>query len=189
MENKGVMKEALPHRRGEQVKVPEVPFHNLILGAIREIAKKEPNKVAFVHYDNPTIPNITYSQVQEQCQKLSRFLTDEKLLHKGQISAICLPNSYHFAVYFLGVAAVGGVTTGFSHKAKPSDWIYQLNNSEARVLLTNKDVFGKMRRVFSQLKFLKVSIALQYPKVFIIFGPSSYWTHNRTKLLYNQKFG
>ncbi|CAD5209809.1 unnamed protein product [Bursaphelenchus okinawaensis] len=152
--------EARPNRRGTVVNVPEVPFHYLILGAINDIAKNDPELVAFNHYDNPDIPNITYAEVKSQCQKLSRFFTHEKMLHKGEVAAICLPNSYHFAVYFLGVASVGGVTTGFSHKAKPSDWVYQLNNSESRVLLTNKHVFKNLRKVFGQLRYLKNVILL-----------------------------
>ncbi|MFW9827207.1 MAG: AMP-binding protein [Candidatus Thorarchaeota archaeon] len=99
-----------------------------------------------------------FKEILEHSQKLATFL-QKNGLNKGEVLAICLPNSpqYLFSVYATYMA--GGVVTGLSPLLSPEEMVYQMKDSGAKFLVTmdvlHEKVFSK---IYDRLNDLKVII-------------------------------
>jgi long-chain acyl-CoA synthetase len=101
---------------------------------------------------------FTFKEILDYSQKLATFL-QKNGLSKGDVLAVCLPNSpqYLFSVYATYMA--GGVVTGLSPLLSPEEMVYQMKNSGAKFLVTmdilHEKVFSK---IYDRLPDLKVVI-------------------------------
>jgi long-chain acyl-CoA synthetase len=101
---------------------------------------------------------FTFKDILDYSQRLATFL-QKNGLGKGDVLAICLPNSvqYLFSVYATYMA--GGVVTGLSPLLSPEEMVYQMKDSGAKFLVTmdilHEKVFSK---IYDRLTDLKVVI-------------------------------
>ncbi|WKX94827.1 hypothetical protein Q1695_011804 [Nippostrongylus brasiliensis] len=114
------------------VEIPSIPFHETVLGALREHMKSD-QKIAFVCAENQA--EITYKTVYDTSHAVSSFL--QKNNFQRDVACAVLPNHWAWAPFFLGVAMNGGALTGISPMATEYELKRQLVDSEAKVVLTN----------------------------------------------------
>jgi len=99
-----------------------------------------------------------FKEILEYCQRFATFL-QRNGLNKGDVLAICLPNSpqYLFSVYSTYIA--GGTITGLSPLLSPEEMVYQMKDSGAKFLVTmdilHEKVFSK---IYDRLNDLKVIV-------------------------------
>jgi long-chain acyl-CoA synthetase len=101
---------------------------------------------------------FTFKEILDYSQKLATFL-QKNGLDKGDVLAVCLPNSpqYLFSVYATYIA--GGAVTGLSPLLSAEEMVYQMKDSGAKFLVTmdilHEKVFSK---IYDRLTDLKVVI-------------------------------
>ena len=99
-----------------------------------------------------------YKEILEHSQKFATFL-QKNGFEKGDVLAICLPNTpqYLFSAYAAYIA--GGVVTGCSALLSPEEMAYQMKDSGAKFLVTmdilHEKVFSK---IYDRLDNLKVIV-------------------------------
>ncbi|MFX1390930.1 MAG: AMP-binding protein [Promethearchaeota archaeon] len=102
--------------------------------------------------------SFLFKEILEHSQRLATFL-QKNGMSKGDVLAVCLPNSpqYLFSVYATYIA--GGVVTGLSPLLSPEEMVYQMKDSGAKFLVTmdilHEKVFSK---IYNRLNDLKVII-------------------------------
>ena len=108
-----------------------------------------------IHFMDRT---FLFEEILEHSQRLATFL-QKNGMNKGDVLAICLPNSpqYLFTVY--GTYIAGGTVTGCSPLLSPEEIVYQMKDSGAKFLVTmdilHEKVFSKL---YDRLNDLKVII-------------------------------
>ena len=111
------------------VTVPEVPFTEHIFQRAQKLA----DKPAII--DGPTGRALTYGQLVEAIKKTAAGLA-QRGFKKGDVFAIYLPNLPEYAVAFHAVARLGGVNTTINPLYTADELAKQLNDSQAKYLLT-----------------------------------------------------
>ena len=125
------------------------------LGTILVNAMKQyPDRIGFYFMER----EFTYKEILESSQRFATFL-QKNGLQKGDVVAINLPNSpqYLFSVY--GTYIAGGTSSGLSPLLSETEMEYQLNDSEAKFVVT-MDIIHEKRfsKIISKLPKLKVMI-------------------------------
>ncbi|TFG13639.1 MAG: AMP-dependent synthetase [Promethearchaeota archaeon] len=125
------------------------------LGTILVNAMKQyPDRIGFYFMER----EFTYKEILESSQRFATFL-QKNGLQKGDVVAINLPNSpqYLFTVY--GTYIAGGTSSGLSPLLSETEMEYQLNDSEAKFVVT-MDIIHEKRfsKIISKLPKLKVMI-------------------------------
>lgn len=104
--------------------------HDLIL----ESSRRWPGKTALV--DASIDRRITYSEYGALVESLSRGLISAGL-KPGEVVAIFLPNSWEFCVAYHAITLAGGIPTLLNPSYRDREFHYQLENSNAVVLITD----------------------------------------------------
>ena len=68
---------------------------------------------------------------------------------------ICLPDCPQFFASYFGAMKIGAVPEPVSTTALPQDYRYYLNHSGANALLTHQDLAPNIKRVHSELHYLR----------------------------------
>ncbi|KAI6171714.1 hypothetical protein M3Y98_00892800 [Aphelenchoides besseyi] len=172
----------LPHRVGPKADVPEVPFHALFLQLINAQIQQNPERIAFIHDDNPNLPTVTFKQLLESSLSFAHFIQSESLVQRGDIAAISLPSSWHYVLSIIGMPANGAVLSGFSYRATIGEFVlstlfkfaftdealHQLRDSGAVVLMTTVENYQRLSAIFDKLPNLRSIILLktrEYSKI------------------------
>jgi acyl-CoA synthetase (AMP-forming)/AMP-acid ligase II len=121
-----------------EVSIPDVPLHELVLGA----AEGYGDKPALI--DGPSGRTLTYAQLVEAVRRVAAGLA-ERGFRKGDAFAIWLPNAPEYAVAFYGVSLAGGVSTTANPLYTADELANQLNDSQARFLLTAPPLLERAR--------------------------------------------
>jgi len=87
----------------------------------------------------------TFSDFEMHVNAFANFLVDQGLT-KGDRVAIHLPNSPQYMIALFGTFYAGCVATGMSFLLKPTEIIYQLKDSGAKVLVTLDAFYEEMVR-------------------------------------------
>lgn len=111
------------------IDIPETDLCSVVLSRVDELG----DKPALV--DGPTGRTLSYNQLDRQIKHLATGL-NQRGFKKGDVFAIFIPNAPEYAVVFLGVAAIGGISTTVNSLYSSTDLIHQFNDSNARFLLT-----------------------------------------------------
>jgi len=112
------------------------------------------DKIGFYFMDRA----FRFKEILEYSQKFATYL-QKSGMKKGDILAICLPNTpqYLFAIY--GTLIAGGTVTGCSPLLSPDEIVYQMNDSGAKFLVTLDIVHEKIfSNIYNRLPHLKVII-------------------------------
>jgi acyl-CoA synthetase (AMP-forming)/AMP-acid ligase II len=113
----------------QDVEIPEVSLADLVL----ESARERGDKPALI--DGPSGRTITYAEFAVGVQLMAAGLAGRGL-GKGDVFAIYSPNVPEYAVAFHGVAKAGGTVTTINPLYTVEELTFQLNDSQARYLLT-----------------------------------------------------
>ena len=122
-----------------------------------EALTRFPDKPA-CYFMERTIP---YNEIWDYIQRFATFL-QKNGLEKGDVVAINIANSPQFLIAQFGTWIAGGVTSGCSPLLSDEELTYQLNDSEAKFILTMDIIFDKIlckKGILDNLPKLKTVIA------------------------------
>ncbi|HLI72189.1 MAG TPA: benzoate-CoA ligase family protein [Ktedonobacteraceae bacterium] len=97
---------------------------------------------------------FTYAQVAELANRVGNGLRDLGIEQEQRV-ALLLLDSPEFAAGFFGGMKIGAVPVAMNTSLRPTDYVYMLNDSRAKVLLISAEVWPAVQSVQSDLKYLK----------------------------------
>lgn len=99
-----------------------------------------------------------FKEILEYSQKFATFL-QKNGLNKGDVLAICLPNSPQYLLSVYGTYIAGGTVTGCSPLLSPEEMAYQIKDSGAKFLVTMDILHEKIfSKIYDRLPDLKVIV-------------------------------
>ena len=99
--------------------------------------------------DGPSGRTLTYGQLYQGIQSCARGLNQRGFI-KGDVFAIYCPNLPEYAIAFYGVAMLGGINTTINPLYTADELKRQLNDANAKYLLTVPAFLEKAREAASQ---------------------------------------
>ena len=115
-------------------------LHNAVLSACARF----PAKTAIVDTSTPEVPlRITYAQYGELVHRLARRFVACGI-RPGDFIAIFLPNSWEFAAAYHAATLAGAATTMLNPSYREREVRYQLENSGAKILITDATLIAGM---------------------------------------------
>ena len=120
------------------VNIPDQPLTDVVLGKAAERA----DDVALV--DGITGRTLTFGGLLEQVRSVAAGLA-ELGIRKGDVVALCSPNSPEFAVVFHAVARLGAIVTTANPANTRQELAFQLNDAGAKLLITTAALLEKAR--------------------------------------------
>ena len=133
----------------KSIPYPEVPLPQLL----RDTAKKHPDHVALIFEDY----KITYRELDELVDRFATALHDLGI-SKGDVVALFLPNIPQFVITYYGILRVGGIVTAINPLYKEREVEYQLNNAEAKAIVTLDILYPTVKKVWKKTKVKSVII-------------------------------
>ena len=108
--------------------------------------------------DRPAIrtekETLTYAQLAEQANRAGNGLAAMGVEMENRV-ALLLYDSPEFAATFFGAIRLGAVAVPFNTQLRPQDYLYLLNDSRARVLVAEADLWGEIASLRRQMPFLR----------------------------------
>ena len=103
-------------------------------------ANKTPNAVAIVFEGK----QLTYKDLNEKANQLARYLREEKNIKPNDIVGVMLPRSLELIPTLIGVLKSGACYIPIDPTYPEKRIEYMLENSDAKILITNEELFEKM---------------------------------------------
>jgi Acyl-CoA synthetases (AMP-forming)/AMP-acid ligases II len=85
---------------------------------------------------------MTYEDLMENANCFARCLVDHNV-KKGDVVAINLPNTPQYLIALIGTLKAGCIVSGLSPLLTPKEMAYQLNDCQAKALVTLDAIFEK----------------------------------------------
>jgi acyl-CoA synthetase (AMP-forming)/AMP-acid ligase II len=106
----------------KDVSIDETPFHRQILDRAKSYGPSVTALVTnrFLHYDSlielfqtdaDSSKTVSYKELFDKSYALATYIGNLGAA-KGDVACICLPNCIEYPIIFLGVAIIGGITSG-----------------------------------------------------------------------------
>src|SRR5919106_3306876 len=114
------------------VEIPDVSLADFVL----EHAAERGDKTALI--DGPTGRTVSHAEVADVVGRCAGGLASMGV-HRGDIVALCSPNSPEYAIAFHAIAAAGAVCTTLNPLYTVDELAFQLEHSGARLLITSPD--------------------------------------------------
>jgi benzoate-CoA ligase family protein len=140
--------------------IPEIP-DEFNLGDYlldRHIREGRGDKAAIYYKDEV----ITYNQLLEAANRAGNALLKLGVEEENRVM-ICLPDCPEFLYSYFGAMRIGAVPVPVSTMALPGDYKYYLNDSRAKVLITDENLAPKIMEVYDELRYLRHFIVLGKP--------------------------
>ncbi|MCB2228283.1 MAG: AMP-binding protein [Desulfarculaceae bacterium] len=99
-------------------------------GYLEKHSQDTPQKDAMIFHGR----HISYQEFNDKADSFAQFLRQAGI-GKGDRVALFLPTSPNFAIAYMGVSKIGATTTACSPAFKEMELEFQLNDSQARVLV------------------------------------------------------
>ena len=125
------------------VEIPDVPLTPFVLQRAGALG----HKPALI--DGPSGHTLTYVQLADDVSRVAASLA-RRGLRKGDVFAILSPNVPEYALGFLAVATLGGISTPLNPLYTADEVAYQLRDANARYMLTTPALLDKHRQVVSE---------------------------------------
>jgi acyl-CoA synthetase (AMP-forming)/AMP-acid ligase II len=123
-----------------------------LLDRFNRVAQQLGERDAFHFLDT----SMTYDELMENANCFARCLVDHNL-KKGDVVAINLPNTPQYLIALIGTLKAGCVISGLSPLLTPKEMTYQLNDCQAKALVTLDAIFEKkLAGIASELTHLKL---------------------------------
>ena len=116
----------------------------------RHIEEGRSEKVAIICKDN----YYTYGEVVDAANRVGNTLLDLGVEQENRV-IICLPDCPELIFSYFGAMRIGAVPVLVSTLASAQDYSYYLNDSRAKVLITNSELAPKFSEIRHNLKYLK----------------------------------
>ncbi len=117
-----------------------------------------------IFFDGET---YTYAQIAELTNRVGNALLDLGIEIEQRV-ALLLLDSPQFAATFFGAIKIGAVPVPLNTLLRPSDLLYMLNDSRAKVLCLHASLWKNVQPLLSQLPYLRhivvVGLAEQEPE-------------------------
>lgn len=104
-----------------------------------------------IYYQDQT---FTYAQIAELANRVGNGLR-ELGVELEQRVALLLLDSPEFAAAFFGGMKIGAVPIPINTSLRPTDYVYMLNDSRARVVLISAEVWPTVQGVLPELKYVR----------------------------------
>ena len=119
--------------------------------ALTRSAERFPNTIALNYMGN----KITYKQLDEMVNQFSRALKDLGV-KKGDVVAVCLPNLPQIIIADMAIFRIGAVTAQNNPLYTERELAYQLNDSDAKVIVTMSLLVPRIEKIQSDTKIEKI---------------------------------
>ena len=97
---------------------------------------------------------LTYAQVAEGANRTGNALRTLGVEMEQRV-AVLLYDSPQFAYTFFGAMKIGAVPVPINTQLRPQDYLYMLNDSRARVLVVETDLWAQVAPLRQQLTYLR----------------------------------
>ncbi len=115
----------------------------------RHLQEGRGDKVA-IYFKEKT---YTYKQVAELVNRAGNFLRGLGVERENRV-LICLPDCPELIVVYFGAIKIGAVPVPVNTMASVQDYIYYLNDSRAKVFITQNQIWQKIAPYKNDIKFL-----------------------------------
>ncbi|MCB0153250.1 MAG: alpha/beta fold hydrolase [Anaerolineae bacterium] len=132
------------------VPIPRQPLHRFLSGA----ADWMPKRPALIFYGT----QLTYQQLERRVNQFAQILHGFGL-RKGERVMIVLPNVPQMVIAYFGTLRVGGVVVMSSPEANAGQIVRQINETQARVLVTLRSFGDLVQTVQQETAVEKVILA------------------------------
>src|SRR5215471_14912752 len=126
------------------VDFPDVPYDHLL----REAAVRNPDRPAIIYHDLM----LTYREVVSMVNCIANGL-DNLGLRKGDRICLLMTNRPEYTITFIAAATMGIVASPMNPAYKEREIAYQLENSEARAILIQRELLPLLQLVLNQKSF------------------------------------
>ncbi len=120
----------------------------------REIVEQFPDRVALYYMGRA----ITFRELDVNSNRFAHFL-QKSGLKRGDVVGVNLPNIPAFYISIIGIHKVGCVLSGVSPLLTPEELEHQLNDSEAKLVVTLDALFGNVEKVARKTGIQAVVVA------------------------------
>ena len=124
----------------------------------RNIREGRGQKTAILCRDNA----FTYAQVQAGVNKVGNALKGLNVEMENRV-ALLLLDSEAYPMSFFGAIKTGAVPICLNTLMQPKDYLYFLNDSRAKALIIDADLYNKVEPIKDKLRFLKHIIVVGGP--------------------------
>lgn len=118
----------------------EYPDEKIIAELFEEQVEKTPNNIAVVWGEH----KITYSELNEKANQVATYLRNEKNIKPNDMVGVMLPRNIELISTLIGVLKSGACYIPIDPSYPEKRIEYMLENSNAKVLLTNRELCTKM---------------------------------------------
>jgi len=119
--------------------------------ALTRSAEKFPNHIAINYMGN----KITYSQLDGMVNQFAKALKDLGI-KKGDVVAVCLPNLPQTIITNLAAFRIGAVAAQNNPLYTERELAYQLNDSDAKIVVTMALLVPRIEKILSETKIKKI---------------------------------
>ncbi|CAB3398796.1 unnamed protein product [Caenorhabditis bovis] len=149
----------MPHKSPyPNVPIPERTVHDFVLEALEKNIREKKNEIAFIDSSNNYAP-YTNETLKSEAYTVGSYLYS--IGFKKDVAATYLPNTVHYAAFFLGVAMNGGAISGASALFTDFELHKQLVDSNAKVVLTNHVSLPRLLLAIKDTKVAKIIVVGQ----------------------------
>src|SRR5215471_1177380 len=126
------------------VDFPDVPYDHLL----RAAAGRNPDRTAIIYHDLM----LTYREVVSMVNSIANGL-DKLGLKKGDRICLFTTNRPEYTITFIAAASIGIVVSPMNPGYKEREVSYQLENSEAKAILIQRELVPVLQLVLGQRRF------------------------------------
>ena len=138
----------------EAPRAPHYPFgERPLTDYLREWARRTPEKPALIFYG----AELSYSELDRQSDRFALWLAAHGA-RKGDRVAVFLPNCPQFHIVFFGILKLGCVHAPVNPLFKERELIYELNDTEAEIIVSLDQLFPLVETVKSRTKLREVVV-------------------------------
>jgi len=120
----------------------------------REVVEKYPNKTALVYMGR----QLTYRDLDELSNRLAQYLIKSGL-KPNDVVGLHMPNIPAHYISIIAVQKAGCVSTGLSPLLTPNEMEHQLNDSQAKIIISVDLLFEKIAEIAGKTKFSCVIVS------------------------------
>src|SRR6266516_6793566 len=123
------------------VDFPDVPYDHLL----RMAAQRNPDRLAIIYHDL----RLTYREVLSMVNCIANGLHDLGL-KKGDHIFLLMTNRPEYPITFIAAASLGVVVSPINPSYKEREVAYQLENSEAKAIVIQRELLPLLQIVLTQ---------------------------------------
>ncbi|MFA8438770.1 class I adenylate-forming enzyme family protein [Pueribacillus sp. YX66] len=138
-----------------------------LVATLKQSAERFPNKVALVHGND----RVTYAELNQKVNNVAYTLKHSYGIQKGDTVALLLMNGIPFVISVYAALQIGAIAVPLNTKLKSNELFYMIENSNAKVLMTNEEWWPQVEVIKEKLKIEAIFVTnIRPPKGTISFA-------------------